>query len=237
MAIDDVITYVSRFDPRFAQRIEGANAEDVSRLERLVHSLTGKQAPPDYLEYMLRLGLNDGGLRPIAQYASLGIYEDMERDGDTKDDFAPDCILIAYTGVALPDVSLEILDGSETPPRAVFTSDSEILNEEAESLHNMLHHAAFSTFRLQKLPFRAAFRPRDSKASLPDLVEAAIEAGVLKEEFSDRDVFCGTRGNTCVGMEYLASQSPHIRFSSTASTGIDDLVAEFRGDTALSLIT
>jgi hypothetical protein len=192
---------------------------------------------------MLRLGLNDGGLRPIAQYASmkfssmLGIYEDMERDGDTKDDFAPDCILIAYTGVALPDVSLEILDGSETPPRAVFTSDSEILNEEAESLHNMLHHAAFSTFRLQKLPFRAAFRPRDSKASLPDLVEAAIEAGVLKEEFSDRDVFCGTRGNTCVGMEYLASQSPHIRFSSTASTGIDDLVAEFRGDTALSLIT
>jgi hypothetical protein len=241
MAVDDLVGYVSRFEPHFSHRVEGASTEEVGRLARLVEALTDKALPADYREYLLRMGRKDGGLRPPSNYASmrisslLEIYGHMVQDGDTKDDLPENCILVAYTGVGLWDVSLEIVGGSESPPRALYTSGKEIKEEAAESFSNLLYHAAFSTFRLPKLPFWATFAPRNPKASLKDFVDAATRAGVVPEKFSDRDVFCGTRGNTCVGMELQGGAAPHVRFASSVRTEIDDLAFEFRGAAEMSL--
>ena len=82
----------------------GASAEEVARLQAVVTRLSGLTLPPFYKGYLLRLGHNDGGLRPPSHYASMKItniieyYEDLERDGSAAEMLPERCIVVGYTG-------------------------------------------------------------------------------------------------------------------------------------------
>jgi hypothetical protein len=149
MKMDRLISCVSKYQPDFPTRIQGASPEDVAKLERL----TGLSLPSAYKDYLLRFGRNDGGFAvgtesrtdvdDIIEYYTESLEYDME-------DIPPNCMVIAVSGGGTYELSLEYKSETEHP--VLLTSGSKIMSLRAESFEKLLFQHAFVKYRMRTLP-------------------------------------------------------------------------------------
>jgi len=220
MNIDDLISYVSKFQPDFPTRIQGAGAEDVAELERL----TGLSLPFTYKEYLLRLGRDDGGLDvgggSTTKISAIVDYytESMEFD---MQDIPPNCLVIAVSGGGTFELSLEYKSDTEYP--VLLTSGDTIKGFFSESFEKLLFRHAFVKYRMRSLPSSAIYWGGSDEESLRKALEVALNLGFERKWFSDRVSFCGESHESAVVIERILSRPVWMRISAQQAAEVERL--------------
>ena len=144
--MDQLLEYLTRYDPAFPSRIEGASAEEIDRLERAANV----PLPPDYRKYLELMGRKDDDM--LSGYETDHSVTDMlefyEHDRDAEEYVVPaDCLAIAVGTVSLELVCIEL-----APPHRVIETWSGTKGDLwAASLRALFYKAAY---------LRAAYRRR-----------------------------------------------------------------------------
>jgi hypothetical protein len=230
--MQDLLSYISATDPSFVSRIRGARAEEIQELESTVRM----KLPPDYREFLSQMGHEDGGLR-IGNDSSTrlrdikGYYADVLADDDWNDMIPSDCIVIAYSGVRTPELSLEFLG---TAQHVIFSSGPKKLGECAESLEKLLFRSAFSNVHRRLAPHSAIYEAKSDVISVDDAAAVATRLGFAREWFSDRVCYCGVRGGSQLFFQRILGRPLWLRVSAPEASELDVVGMEFQRDLDLA---
>ncbi len=226
-AVDQFLSYVSRFDPTFLGRIRGAEPAQMAALGRLA----GLPLPASYAHFLARMGRDNGGINPTVDGTTdvaelIAYYETEVRGGATA--VPAGCVLIGVGAVSLPDVALDCNEEGEPP--VVFTDGDEVAGRYADSLEKLLFQIAFGKYRLRTFPWRTflanSFAGLGRKMVVEEAAALAQAAGFDSCPFSDATTFCGEKADAAVKMTQYEGQGIGI---SLAARG-EHLVAALRAD-------
>lgn len=201
---DAVVEYVTRYDPKFGDRIRGATPESIENLERMV----GRPLPEVYRQYLERFGRDDGGLfhdqRADARVQSmLQYYRDTHAEN-------PDANFSRIIPFAAGDVfdayALEIRSSGE--PRVILAEEDQPVPDGllADSLPALVFNSAFVGWS-QTIGPRANYRFPDDKATNAALRAHAQSLGFRIEWFSDSGHVCAVN-DKAVALLYVNQRLP-----------------------------
>jgi len=226
-----LIGYVSSFDQAFPFKIRGASPSEIKTLEALV----GRSLPAQYLEYLSRMGHDNGGLflfgpaekTDIATMIDSYQYMVEERDPITPED----CILIAED--IFPSQQLALRENGEAEP-TVWHNDGTWHGElYAASLQGLLWRRAFMHYQQPSLKNYGYWivPPTQMCEAAKSL---ANEMGFEQCWFSDEIVYCGQREDALLAINrygggchtYLAAQN-QSEFENIGNSFVDHLEAKY----------
>ena len=208
----DLISYVSAFDPAFASRIEGATTNEIDQLEGLAR----RKLPSDYREFASLLGHEDGGLQIGSESSTdirelIGYYADVQADGNFNDMIPENCVVIAYSGILTPELSLDF-SGSDV--RVIYSQGHQKLAPCADSLTKLAFRSAFSNFRRQLTLTSLIYEATSDAVSVAFAGGVARQLGFTPEWFSDSVCECHTKGDTLLLFERFRERPLWLRLSS-----------------------
>jgi hypothetical protein len=224
--MDELVNFVSRYQPDFPAAIQGASPEEVAELGRL----TGMALPSTYIDYLSWMGRDDGGFDvgggSTTQIGTLIEYyvESMEFQ---IQDIPPNCLVIAVGGGGTFELSLEYQSEIEYP--VLFTSGSTIKGRCADSLEKLLFRHAFVKYRLRAWPRSAIYwgGDGDDDNSLKRAWEVARSLGFERQWYSDQIGFCGEGDGSAVAIERILDRPVWMRIAAQHSAEIETLGAAF----------
>jgi hypothetical protein len=224
MNTDDLINFVSTYDPAFPTRIRGASPEEIAELERLA----GLSLPPAYKNYLLRMGRNDGGfdvgggsttkIDALLEYYTESLDFDME-------DIPPNCLVVAISGGGTFELSLEY--GSDAGHPVLLTSGDTIKGLLSESFEKLLFRHAFVKYRLGSFPSSAIYWGDSNEESLKKATEVALNMSFERQWFSDRVSFCGEGGASAIVIERILDRPVWMRISGQQAAEVERLGSTF----------
>jgi hypothetical protein len=221
-AVDQLLSFVARYDGNFATRVRGARAQDVAALGRLV----GRPLPPAYAAYLARMGENDAALTwafdASTTIAAVTAYYRERAAGTAR--VADGCILIACDGVQVPEVSLQ---GQQRQPRVVFTCSGTVRGVFAESFEKLLLRSAFRRYwplghacsRFYSAPWEELGR----QPVLPRAQDIVARAGFRPLWFSDTIAYCGQRPGAAAFLQQYENQGLTVKLAGDVEAELDEL--------------
>jgi hypothetical protein len=209
MNIDKLIDYISQFEPTFSSKIRGATETEIKTLEEL----TQRSLPKSYVNYLKRMGHDDGGLYLAQPGGSSDLatiiqnYQDMIAEDELS--LPDDCILLC--DYLYPNEQLVLRDNDGAEPTVWWIDSYEIYKYfYAESLEKLLWRQAFLIYQfpiLKKLGNRKYWNTcanqwkqrRELNANeLSSLYNLLGSLGFEKQWFSDEDTSCATREDAAI---------------------------------------
>ncbi|WP_394841800.1 SMI1/KNR4 family protein [Pendulispora brunnea] len=226
--IEKFIAYASSYNPTFEHSIRGASPAEIQHAETLV----GRPLPEYYRRYLIRMGHDDAGLKPVDDGAIkienlIRYYTDSASSSDPLV-VPPDCIIIANPVVF--DVCLYCGGGSE--PTVYHTEADTLYQLYAESLEKLLFQYAFRKYRMPLYPHTVSLGApmgEDIPKLLKPAGEFAERMGFQRQWFSDSVRFCGETTNAAISMvEYEQEPGLGIRIDGTDRAELELLETKFR---------
>lgn len=232
--MNDLVAYISMFDPTYPSRIEGATAEELNQLERLA----GRALPSDYRAFASLLGHNDGGLRIGGDSSTdvrelIAYYSDLHAEGSLDEMIPDDGIVIAYSGVGTPELCL---DTSLPQGRVIYSQGRARLGSCAESLSKLAFRAAFSNFRRKRSVVSFIYEAASDAVSMDLVSSAARQLGFTAEWFSDGICQCQSRGETLLLFQRIMGRPVWLRMSSRDERELERLGRALQQQLGLTLL-
>jgi hypothetical protein len=226
MDMDELVNFVSRYQPDFPAAIQGASPEEMAELERLA----GMALPSTYIDYLSRMGRDDGGFDVGGgSTTEIGIVieyyvDSMKLQLETG---PPNCLVIAVCGAGTFELSLEYQSEGEYP--VLFTAGSTIKGRCADSLETLLFRHAFVRYRLRAWPRSAIYwgGDDDDDNSLKRAWDVARSLGFERQWYSDQTGFCGEGDGSAVAIERILDRPVWMRIAAQHSAEIERLGAAF----------
>lgn len=206
--LQDLVDFISSFDPGFASRIEGASPEEIERFERIA----GGPFPPDYRAFLERMGRRDDAFLISDDVSTdadtlAAYYEESVRAGEH--DVPDDCIAFAISGLSIEELFLE-----REPPHRIFEGgdgDGEKGDLWATSFRGFLFQEGFrrADRRIRTISmFSTDDAPRHDRA-----VALLDELGFERLWFSDGVTLCYQLDEEKVIVRQIAGRHAHVRIS------------------------
>ena len=232
--MNDLVSYITEFDPAFPSRIEGATREELDQLEGLAR----RNLPSDYREFANLLGHRDGGLR-IGNDSSTDVreliayYSDVRADGNWDDMIPENAVVIAYSGVRTPELCLELQpDGA----RVIYSQANEKLGPCADSVEKLAFRSAFSNFRRKRLPTSVIYEATNDSITTATASSVAQRLGFAPEWFSDSVCQCQTRGDALLLFQCILGRPLWLRLSSGDDRELDEVGRTLQHELGLVLL-
>jgi hypothetical protein len=226
--MDGFMDYIKNRDPLFPTLIRGASQKEIETLENWVGDLVGLSLPPSYKRFLSRLGHNDGGLAIGLDSTTnivkvLDCYQNDIAKGLGK--IPPNCILIGFGGLVVPEVCLEFFCDSE--PRVIISEQDSILEFYAESLEKLLFRKAFMMYALKRFPYATFLVGTNVKRLLEPAQKIALFLGFKPLWFSDAIAFCGERDDAIIGISQFEAQGLSVRIAAPKRAEVERMSALF----------
>ncbi len=186
--MEDLIRYVAQFDPQFPQRIRGASAQEIARLEQLV----GFPLPLTYRAFLAAMGHDVGGLDLAPDGISrisdiIEYYQCWVTTGLVE--LPPDSILICSAPIPAYDLVLQSCNGA-AEPRVCDVEDGEMVGPRADSLEQLLFRLAFIRYQLNPLPYQCWYSNDRGTQQLQQAAMLTRSLSAHIHAFSDSLTLC-----------------------------------------------
>ncbi len=186
--MEQLIRYVAQFDPQFPQRIRGASAQEIARLEQLV----GFPLPPTYRAFLEAMGQDMGGLELFVQDTScisdvIEYYQRWVLTGQIK--LPLNGIVFWFPDLPHHDLMLQSGDGN-SEPRVYQIEDGEMRGPYADSLEQLLFQRAFVKYLLSPLPYKRWYSNERRTEQLQQTATLIRSLGAHIHTFSDSFTLC-----------------------------------------------
>lgn len=200
--IENLISYVEKYQPGFSTTLRGATEAEIARLAKF----SPQPLPAFYQSYLRRMGqeYRDFNLSvdSTSKIEDLLEFYEVEYAADPEDDWFPaNCFLIGLGGVE-PDTCLEFLPAK--PPRVVFTEGNEILGLYAATLENLVFITAFQVYRVKAFEhsyfLTSSYHSIGSRRVLTEASNLARALGFERLWFSDAITFCGEQPHASISL-------------------------------------
>ncbi|WP_437726427.1 hypothetical protein [Sorangium sp. So ce861] len=216
--MEDITSYVERYDPGFLGRIRGATPDEID----LVEQLAGHPLPPDYRRFLSAMGHDDDQL-----FSQPGIDTDITsivsfyREDVTSGDnsVAEDCVVIAVGCAVIEQIYLEcnglgrVFEGCEGRKFSLW----------AESFNNFLHQNAYMSYRQRSLPHELVYTSTDLTNLSEDVREVVRSAGLRELDFSESVTICAESSSTTLAFRQMAGETAWVRVAGTDRAAVNDL--------------
>jgi len=179
--IQELLAFISRYEPGFPQRIRGATEKEIEKLERLA----GQPMPAAYREFLAAMGKDAGdshsGNEDLRFQLVLRFYEMYGKS------WSRDYVFIGQLNVEPPvDYYLELSEPNAPDGRVVGVDQGgRPARDEVwpyfPSLKDMLFSRAFYNLRVARLPYRKTFTPRLVNQKGGGEPEVATTLGAVSE--------------------------------------------------------
>jgi len=138
--MNDYIQYVLLFDPLFETKIQGAKEDDILKLAEL----TKHDLPIVYKDYLLKMGINNGGINFAQDHLSsiddiIDFYQEDMLFDDIK--IPENYIVVGCGSESYGEFLLDIEKDPIDPP--VYINETAGINLYSDSFEKLLYRTAF----------------------------------------------------------------------------------------------
>lgn len=213
--IQELVSFISQYDPEFPRKIRGASQQEIEKLERLA----SRPMPAAYREFLANMGKDAGNSHAPEEtfriQLVLGFYETHGKS------WSQDYLFIGQLRVEPPvDYYLELSGPGVADGRVVGVDQGERPTRGSAwpyfpSLRDMLFSRAFHTLRVLRMQYRKTFTPRlvrskgqedpEVATTLNSVSGLALRLGFQKLAFTSERNPMFDRGDAVI----LGNQHPH----------------------------
>jgi hypothetical protein len=197
--MNDVVDYLTEFDPGFPTKIKPATREEIVAFEEY----TGYQLPPEYRSFLRLMGRSTGGIPLLNDGTSdirklLHFYNDVTAEDDQP---APmHYFVIAIAGTLIPEVYLKACAASCC--QVGCGEDPGNWGRIADSLRNRLFQSAFLHVNMESAHPRFAhtlrFSTKGKRRRLQAIAEHLKRLDMKMLDCTDTYNVCGEREDAAV---------------------------------------
>lgn len=218
--MENLVTYVSQFDPKFRERIRGASLEEINTLRQL----SSGRLPKSYEHFLKYMGKDDGGLNIAFDGTTcinkiISYYQKYIVPG--KEEIPDEFILI---GIGSPPGEDVLLEGvSMVEPQVFFTGEGTPLTLYAESLEKLLFRVAFATIRMNNFSYEVFYTSTTLSRQREAAEALAISIGFQRHWFSDKIEFCGEMQSCAILINQYPEHTMAIRITGESKDELEHI--------------